>query len=146
MYMTKLNVAQINDFEDELFDCYLDVLDVNNPQAFESITLHLKTIERKRKSCPKCNKEMEASHFNRHLKSCIEGSYCPVCQTEIGGILQLILSFVEGKTIRAGYAESLLLQETGEQHMKKCRVTGEAGPSKKSWKDGGDRRTVMIQR
>ena len=139
VYMQKFNPGKIEDMEEELFDKYLGVMNIENPEEFDKVILHIKKIEPNKKTCPNCNKEMLAKNITRHLKTCVTGSVCPICQKGVDGDIKAHIESCGRKDYPCHICDEPF--NTGARrtaHEKKCRAPGDAGPSKRARFDNDD--------
>ena len=81
IFLRKENPEKVDQLKNELVARFPDV-------DFDEILLLVTKLARRRVKCANCGKEMQSNNLTRHLKSCVKGQYCPVCQKEVQGDLQ----------------------------------------------------------
>lgn len=105
--------------------------DLSEPENIEAITLHIERITHIRRSCPNCGKEMRSDTISRHLKTCVKGQFCPICEKEVTGDIKAHIDSCSRKLYQCRICnESFNTGARRTAHEKKCRVDDERpGPS-----------------
>ena len=90
---------------------------------FDEILLRTTPLVRRQVVCPNCSQEMRSDVLTRHLKTCIKGQFCPVCQKEVTGILKKHIDSCSRRTfdcIVCGEQFNTGIKRAA--HYKTCRV------------------------
>ena len=76
VFLRKYNKARVVHLKTQLKD-------LSEPEDILTITLHVELINHIKRSCPNCGKEMRSDTVSRHLKTCVKGQFCPICETDV---------------------------------------------------------------
>ena len=77
IYLRKFDKEKLNSLRTEI------IVKFNNSKSFDQILLLTSHIGERFIRCPNCQKEMQSNHLSRHLKGCVTGKFCPICQREV---------------------------------------------------------------
>tara|TARA_B110000046_G_C12957432_1_gene382966 strand:+ start:57 stop:902 length:846 start_codon:yes stop_codon:yes gene_type:complete len=120
IYIRKINPGRIEKLKNELEKKFPD-------GVFDEISVVITKIPIRKVKCPNCSKEMQTSKLTRHLKSCIKGNYCPICQKAIDGIVTKHIEQCSKRYYTCNVCGGSF--NTGARrtaHEKKCKVVKEA--------------------
>ena len=125
VFLRKYNKARVIHLKTQLKD-------LSKPEDILTITLHVELINHIKRSCPNCGKEMRSDTVSRHLKACVKGQFCPICETDVTNDIKAHINSCSRKLYQCRICKQNF--NTGARrtaHEKKCRVGEEAGPSSK---------------
>ena len=77
IYLRKYDQEKLTSLRTEI------IAKFNNSKSFDQILLLTSNIGERIIKCPNCQKEMQSNNLSRHLKGCVTGNFCPICQREV---------------------------------------------------------------